>query len=396
MKKNILKATALAAMATAIFFASCKKKEVEEVIPDKHVASKGPDHALYKTLLSVGFDSSEIKEDDYYYKVDDIAFVKHKTDVEEVKAYFGHLIVPGATPNARLEQWNRGSVSTDRVEYVKVKLPYGTPVSSWANSVKQAMKLWANVGNCKVNFSEVDTYEISSNGISSINYTVVKEDNGTLDQYTVANAVFPTSGYAGWQILINTDVNIGQPMTEAIKLQNMLHELGHCLGFAHSNWQTLGEQNLGYTQVPGTPATDANSVMNGMTGNVAFTALSSNDILAMRTLYPYQQYDQWITAPVGKYNLYTPYYAVLEPWSPITITWNTSLVSTPTVKIELLQYGNLKTTLATAAANTGSFTTGLSNYQMLGHYVNGLQIRITSNANTTIKDLSDVFGLFVD
>ena len=47
----------------------------------------------------------------------------------------------------------------------------------------------------------------------------------------------------------------------------MTHELGHTLGFRHTNWSALGESvsPWGAGQIPNTPTSDAASVMNGQT-----------------------------------------------------------------------------------------------------------------------------------
>ena len=73
---------------------------------------------------------------------------------------------------------------------------------------------------------------------------------------------------------------------------NMVHEIGHTLGFRHSNWQStcrgteVDTEGAGANQIAGTSATDAASVMNACTAARLWSAFSAGDLTAIRTLYP--------------------------------------------------------------------------------------------------------------
>jgi hypothetical protein len=62
------------------------------------------------------------------------------------------------------------------------------------------------------------------------------------------------------------------------------HELGHCIGLRHTNWQPQGES--AGIPIPSTPAADAPSVMNGSTCGNNWGGFSYYDQVALKALYP--------------------------------------------------------------------------------------------------------------
>jgi hypothetical protein len=92
---------------------------------------------------------------------------------------------------------------------------------------------------------------------------------------TVAYAYMPDwSGGAGFSMSINTAFNY---LNSAQKIFAMVHELGHNIGFTHT------DGSYG-TLVPGTPSTDAQSVMNSFVGN--WVGFSNYDQVATHNVYP--------------------------------------------------------------------------------------------------------------
>jgi len=154
----------------------------------------------------------------------------------------------------------------------------------WAQAVRSAMAQWNNLGGFNLRFVEV-TSESASN-IRVTSYT----------QYTdeVARSGWPSRGGSpGAYVWINLGYQRGlgsggQPVY-ASKVFHMVHELGHTIGFRHSNYLLLGENggdSIGAHLVPGTSLLDSLSVMNGGANRRTWTGFSNGDRIAARVVYP--------------------------------------------------------------------------------------------------------------
>jgi hypothetical protein len=91
----------------------------------------------------------------------------------------------------------------------------------------------------------------------------------------VAQAYLPYStGTTGNEVDINTYYNY---LSSSYKAFALTHELGHSIGFTHTD-QTYG------SLIPGTPVTDANSVMNSIV--LPWSGFTPYDLVAVTTIYP--------------------------------------------------------------------------------------------------------------
>jgi hypothetical protein len=112
---------------------------------------------------------------------------------------------------------------------------------------------------------------------------------------TGGNAGFPAGG------LPYTEINIGtglQSYSVDVSEHVITHELGHCIGFRHSDYynraiscggrrQNEGDAGVGAILIPGTPST---AVLNGSVMNSCFSASSTgewtgSDVTALQYLY---------------------------------------------------------------------------------------------------------------
>nr|WP_276898440.1 M57 family metalloprotease [Pedobacter kyonggii] len=142
------------------------------------------------------------------------------------------------------------------------------------------------------------TFQRTSTGATG-NIDVFGFNEGPSGGYiTLGSAGFPTStGEPFNQVKMNTNVNAYGTNPDLLYLASVLqHEVGHCIGFRHTDYMNRayscggrrsneGSAGVGAIQIPGTPSkADAESFMlacsNG--GNRTFNA---NDVIAVNYLY---------------------------------------------------------------------------------------------------------------
>lgn len=204
-----------------------------------------------------------------------------------------------------------------------------------------------------------------------------------------AIAEFPSADNAGYRIRVNTSYTL----TESQKIFILTHELGHCLGFRHTNWASDGEpsQPVGAYQISGTPTTDSQSIMNSgsaFSGVPNWSGFSTYDVIAAQTLYPFSAYDNWLAD--------VTYFSIYNNDIPPAITWNNALVYTNTVSIELFQFGASKGIIAQNVPNNGSFSVDYS-YLLPGSFTKcGVQLKIIADDNPNITDMTRMFYFYQD
>jgi len=111
----------------------------------------------------------------------------------------------------------------------------------------------------------------------------------------LASAGFPSGGNPYNSILINTSQLSGQPSQTVTSV--IAHEMGHCIGFRHTDWMSRqyscggsavneGAGSVGAVQIPGTPSgPDAGSWMLACIGSGQNRPFNSNDRIALNYLY---------------------------------------------------------------------------------------------------------------
>ncbi len=372
-------------LAVFVLSVSCKK----ELAGDQS-AKQLSDVPLYEKLKAAGFREDQIQDlGDAYLVSGDLLFKKQVTDLKKVDQYFA-LKRAVKDSSAHTEQWQHpNSISSFNVENIKV---YVTPAleTSYEIAFQEAMEHWAQDPNSKIDFNFIDLSENS--GLADVTFM---QDNSISGAYAVAE--FPSGGEPGWRIRLNTNVSAGLSFDQKIFL--FAHEMGHVLGLYHTD-----EYHPGYL-IPGTPQSDPNSVMNsgGYHGGIVppWNGFSAYDKIAVEYLYPWGTYDKWITFPAGKFTaLYG--YSIYggnrydDQYCSFDVNWNSSLVNTPTVTLQLYEKGTLKGTLAANVPNTGSYH--VSNTPLLPTntspaYLPLIQIRIISDANPAISDYTSTFWI---
>jgi hypothetical protein len=223
-----------------------------------------PGDPLVARLIALGFRGDMIEDHGDYFVVEgDIVF--SKTSIPELPATRG-----GPRPEF---QWRTPLiVGQPQVQTIKVNLAGLNTQPAWQTAARSALTEW-NSANC----SGVHLVEGSPANIAFLTFTGPSN--------VAARAAFPSAGSPGGSVSVNTAYS-GSPNTGSTKLRNMVHEIGHTIGFRHTNLVSLGEPADGAVQVPGTPTTDNASIMNGNTATQSWFDFSTYDLLATRTLYP--------------------------------------------------------------------------------------------------------------
>ncbi|MGV3767177.1 MAG: matrixin family metalloprotease [Chitinophagaceae bacterium] len=262
--------------------------------------------------------------------------------------------------------------------------------NTWYFPARDAMQHWAQVTNCRANFYLVTDLNTSD--------TRVIPDNGMLSSNTIAAAEIPQNGNPGTIIYINTDFYSTWPGSSvpvnsqgSNRLYNMVHEIGHTLGLEHTN-------QSGAVQVPGTPSSDAGSVMNGGTALNTWNGLSANDQVAVRFLFPEAAINNWITNPNEDFNANSA--GTARSYEGFTISWNPAVVSTSTISLHVYQNRTFIATIASGIPNSGSYYWGdIYNYiapKVHPQFDAMIQIQITSDNPTGFSDFSTMFHILYD
>lgn len=256
-----------AVAASSILLFSCKKNDIAS--SDSAVDKDTP---MYSYIKKLGYQDSEIKDIGKEYLVDeDLLFAK------DSKPDFSIFDGP------KTEQYGTANyVGFDIQPSIKV---YVEPsMSAYSDQIDGAIALWNNVINCRVKFTRL----ASPTGAD----ITIKNQNLGVD---VCGAAFaPMNGLPGKLVRININAIAGNSFAQ--QQRTIAHELGHCIGFRHTNWASRearsgkSPDNGAYfdaMHILGTPTGgDANSLMNGRECGTGATTLSNFDILALQFLYP--------------------------------------------------------------------------------------------------------------
>jgi hypothetical protein len=201
-----------------------------------------------------------------FYLVDDIAFSK---------ATKPPVLSPNTESGGRVEQWRwRDLVNTTWQPMIAVKIDPSIPVA-WHTNIVTAVNDWNSIDQSRVNL-------YITNG-SSVDITIRGEN---LDLGYYGYGEYPRGdGKTGTRVVLNL-----QDSPEYRRKTTIVHEIGHCLGFVHTD---QGDPSFAI-QVPGTTERDFKSIMNsGGAPNRQQSweqngGFSSYDWQSLQILYPEQ------------------------------------------------------------------------------------------------------------
>lgn len=247
----------------ALFMSACSS-EIETMEPEKQQGISINDNDLH-VLQSLGFDTSNIVELESYYLIQgDILFEKSKLSSYD---------------NAQTRQayHTTGLIAYPKQSTITVGIDSSIPTSgvdNWREEILEAINLWNPLSNLKM------TYTTDANP----DILVRSDASNPLPYYAIAAAEFPMNGQPGSSIRINLDYDYNKTIPRLQKIYNIVHELGHCFGLRHTNWQSLNEPTANH--INGTSSSDSNSVLNGGTAESSWKGFSSDDKYAISKLYP--------------------------------------------------------------------------------------------------------------
>jgi hypothetical protein len=266
--KNVLSAAAVCA-ATVLSLASCQK-ESEQVVSKAEVTED-----VLTQVRQMGLTTDGIKAVEGGYLVEGDIFLSPADLAEKATA---QLLRVGDEEQYRTT--NLVSVGSGRT--IKVAISTSLP-TAYVAALDEAIRRY-NAENLLIKFQRVST-----------GYNTLITKSPTNASY-LASAGFPTGGNPYSQVLVNSTYMGSNPGTN-YAATILAHELGHTIGFRHTDYAgrqyscggapvNEGASTVGAILIPGTPSgNDPNSWMLACIGTGANRYFNANDRTALNYLY---------------------------------------------------------------------------------------------------------------
>jgi hypothetical protein len=264
MKKTLLPFVAVVVVTFSIV--ACKK-DVKVTVQNEEI----PQETLAK-IQALGFGTSSVqKHEDGYLVEGDIVLTPELLNSN-----------PSSTllRVANSEQYRTTNLVTSLPRNITVSISTQLP-SSYVAALDEAISRY-NAQGLRITFSRITT---------SAQINIIKGNGSYL-----ASAGFPTStGQPYNQIKVNSRAIGNQPQATVASI--IAHEMGHCIGFRHTDYMDRsyscggsptneGASTVGAIQIQGTPAgPDPNSWMLSCIGSGQNRPFNANDKTALTYLY---------------------------------------------------------------------------------------------------------------
>ncbi|SFD99383.1 D-mannose binding lectin [Chitinophaga sp. CF118] len=237
----------------------CSKENAQKTTSPVANSSDDP---VFKRILKEGYAPSDIEElPDRYIVQHDIIFYKKE---------------PGQNANgATTEQARSPYLVAPAYRHINVYLDGSFSSINLSGILDNVIAAYNAVG------SGIQMSRVYSSASANITIT-----QNSLQLGICGQAGFPFSNGQPFNVVYISEYTLNYyGLTSTAQLTLLLaHELGHCVGLRHTNWQPQGESSA--IHIPSTPATDGSSIMNGGTCGVNWGGFSYYDQIALLSLYP--------------------------------------------------------------------------------------------------------------
>lgn len=264
MKRNLMKSF-VAVAAFSMILVACKKDAVVE-------NESAINNDVLEKIHELGFSNKNVIQDDGGYIVEGDIFLSARDLDSKPSSTF--LRIGGE------EQYRTTNLVKSTPRTITVSISSQLP-SSYVAALDECLARYNALG-LTLTFQRVS---------SGANISIVK-GNGQF----LASAGFPTSaGQPYGQVKVNSRAIGNQPQATVATI--LAHEIGHCIGFRHTDYMDRsyscggatsneGASTVGAILIPGTPAgPDPNSWMLACIGSGQNRPFNSNDRTALTYLY---------------------------------------------------------------------------------------------------------------
>lgn len=270
--QKLIKTLLVVGLLSPAFYA-CNKEET--------VSKEGKsisDEVLFQ-IKKLGFSTENILPEEGGYIVEGDIFLTEK-DIQE--AYFEEAVLLRVAEEEQYRTTNLVSVPGS-TRTIRVGMSTTLP-SAYSTALNTAISRY-NAENLRLRFTRVTQYPVD------ILFTKSPTDASYL-----ASGGFPSGGNPYSQVLMNSTYLGSNPGTNYLA-SIMAHEMGHCIGFRHTDYMSRqyscggsavneGASTVGAILIPGTPSgPDPNSWMLACIGTGVNRPFNSNDRTALNYLY---------------------------------------------------------------------------------------------------------------